>query len=159
MIKKCYRYLLGLETYKLFVLLFVILIASTILIGLVEMFILNHIPSNTEKISLIKENFFSRFFSAVIITPPLETAIFQVFLIYATRTYIRNNLICVIISGVLFASIHFVDVGSTIVIFFAGICLGLFYTILKRQRLNAFWLTSLFHSTWNLMMLSLIYFV
>lgn len=157
MIIKMYRHMLGLQAYQLFVLLFTVSLFTLISIGfLIDFFGIiisssNDFESNN-KLSLIY------FMRAVLFAPLLETAIFQKMIIGFCRTFIKNNLVCVTISAAIFGLLHLNGILKIIIVFPGGICLGLFYTILKRRRLNAFWLTALFHASWNLFLLTMNYF-
>ena len=88
--------------------------------------------------------------TAVIIAPLVETFLFQKMTIAICYVHIKNNLICIILSTILFSLTHLDSIKRVIAVAFTGLCLGLFYTVLKQKKLNAFWLTTLLHASWNL---------
>ena len=153
-----YRYVLGVKTYKLFVLLFVISLFTEILIGNIENLFFDINFSSSDEIGSISKRSFPYFIFSVIVAPMLETAVFQKMTIGFCRVFIKNNLICVIISAVIFGVMHLNGIAKIIVITSGGIYLGLFYTVCKRRGLNAFWLTTLFHASWNLFVFTINFF-
>lgn len=150
--------MLGIKTYKLIVLLLIISFFTNILIGFILNFFFGISFSSSNDFESINKQSLSYFFYGVIFAPLLETAVFQKIGIGFFRVFIKNNLVCVIISAFIFGLIHLNGAAKIILITTGGIYLGLLYTILKRKRLNAFWLTVLFHSIWNLFAFTMRFF-
>jgi uncharacterized protein len=146
--KKIYRFLLSATIRKLFVLYFTISLFSSFLIVVLKYIFLKNdfLNQSIEPIDLS----LSHFILAVIIAPLLETAIFQKMAISLVLTFAKNNLIAVAVSAVLFGLCHYDSITKIFQTMLMGLCLGLFYTVLKQKGLNAFFLTALLHSSWNL---------
>lgn len=150
--------MLGLKTYQLLVLLFIVSLITQIIIAFIIDFFLDVSFSSSNEIGSESKRSLSYFFYGVILAPVLETAVFQKMALGFFRVFIKNNLVCIIIAAVIFGLIHYNGVAKIIVISSGGFFLGLFYTILKRKRLNAFWLTALFHAFWNLFVFTIHFF-
>jgi Type II CAAX prenyl endopeptidase Rce1-like len=150
--------MLSMKTSKLFFLFFLICLVTKIVIGLLipsffKFFDLDRSDSidYEDKLSL------GHLFYGVLIAPLFETAIFQKAGIAFSRVYIKNNLICVMITAIIFGFVHHFNVTTmydkVLTVFVTTCCglyLGLFYTILKKQKKEAFFLTALFHASMNL---------
>ena len=142
-----YRFMLLVKTNKLFILVFIIMLVSNFLIGVLNYFFTNNNNSiQTKEIDISV----AHIVLAVIIAPLLETALSQRFIIGLSRFYIKNNLICVIISAFIFGLLHYSSILKIFQTMIMGFCLGLFYTVLKKKRANAFFQTATLHSSWNL---------
>lgn len=153
MIRRIYRILLRINTSQLFVLFFVLTLLISTLINLLFYIFLNHSSPNLQDVKLINNTSLSFFFEALILAPILETALFQVAVITFCRVYIKNNLFCIIFPAIVFGVVHLDGSRKVISMIFFGLLLGFFYTISKKKKLNAFWVTALLHATWNLFVL------
>nr|WP_315203106.1 CPBP family intramembrane glutamic endopeptidase [uncultured Flavobacterium sp.] len=158
MIRHLYRYLLQLSAIRLFLLLFFCTYLTRILVAIIiEHFVgLNPTVGNNESDLLAQIEIF---FSAVIIAPIFETAIFQKIILDNSKPRIKNNILCVALSAVVFGLTHMPGLIIIVSVTLAGFYLGLFYTIARKNKYNAFWLTCLMHAMWNLIAFSLRYFL
>jgi membrane protease YdiL (CAAX protease family) len=158
MIRNFYRYLLQLSIVRLFLVLFFSTYLTRILVGIIlEHFVgLNPTVINNESDLLAQ---IVIFFSAVIIAPIFETAIFQKIILDNSKPRIKNNILCVALSAVVFGLTHMSGLIIIVSATLAGFYLGLFYTIARQNKYNAFWLTCLMHAMWNLIAFSLRYYL
>ena len=158
MIRHLYRYLLQLSTIRLFLLLFFCTYLTRILAGIIlEHFLgLNPTVGNNESDLLAQ---IGHSFYGVIIAPIIETAIFQKLILDNSKPRIKNNILCVALSAVVFGLVHCTRIAQIVLAAFSGFYLGLFYTIARQKKYNAFWLTCLMHALWNLIVYILRYYL
>ena len=153
MIRRIYRILLRINTSQLLIFFFVLVLFVSTLINLLFYIFFKHSSPVLHDVKLINNTLLPFFFETLILAPIIETAIFQTAIITFCRVYIKNNLFCIVFSAIVFGIVH-LDVSRKVIsMIFFGLCLGFCYTILKKKKLNAFWLTALLHSTWNLFVL------
>lgn len=145
--KKIYRLMLNQNTNRLFIFLFFTMLISNVFFGFFTVFFNKPVPSSSN--AILEYNTF-QIISSIVIAPLLETAIAQKMIIGFSRTYIKNNLICIAISAVLFGLGHYDSVTKIFQTMFMGFYLGLFYMVLKKKGAHAFYLTALLHGFWNL---------
>lgn len=149
MIRPLYRYLLQLSPIRLFLLLFFCTYLTRILAGIIMQYF--HVPS-----SIIRDNEsglfaqIEQFFLAVIFAPFIETAMFQKLILDSGKHHIKNNILSVALAALVFGLVHCTGIVQIILATFSGFYLGLFYTIARQRKYNAFWLTCLMHALWNL---------
>ena len=150
--KNFYRFLLGLKNYKLFFFIFLsIFFINTFFIITKKFITLKDISKvNTTDISLNL-----RIFLSLIIAPFLETLIFQNFIFTFCRLYIKSNLICVVLTAILFGLNHYNSITSIIQTFIIGIGYSLYYSILRKNDKNAFLKVAILHCLWNLFSLTI----
>ncbi len=148
--KKIYRFLLSLKKYKLFFFIFLsIFLINAFFIITKNLIALKTISKvNTSNISLCP-----RIVLSLIIAPLLETLIFQKFIFNLCRLYLKSNLICIIISAIIFGLNHYDSITSIIQTFIIGIGYSLYYSILRKKEKNAFLKVALLHCLWNLLSL------
>ena len=158
MIRHLYRYLLQLSTIRLFLLLFFCTYLTRILVAIIlQLFVgLNPTVGNNESDLLAQ---IGQFFSAVIIAPVIETVIFQKLILDNSKPRIKNNIVCVALGAVVFGLAHINGLFRIVLATFVGFYLGLFYTIARQKKYNAFWLTCLMHALWNLIVYILRYYL
>ncbi|WP_353954761.1 CPBP family intramembrane glutamic endopeptidase [uncultured Chryseobacterium sp.] len=92
-------------------------------------------------------------FIAIFIAPFVETFLFQYlpYLILTKWIRLHNNLLCIVIMSVIFASMHSYNWLYIVMTFFGGIILNNLYAYYyKHARTYSFILTVLFHSLFNL---------
>jgi len=148
--KKIYRFLLSLKNYKLFFFIFLSIFFINVFFILTKNLITLKTISNvnTTNISL-----YPRIVLTLVIAPLLETLIFQKFIFNSCRLYIKSNLICILISAILFGLNHYDSITSIIQTFIIGIGFSLYYSILRKKEKNAFLKVALLHCLWNLLSL------
>ena len=156
MIRHLYRYLLQLSTIRLFLLLFFFIYPTLILVGIILKYFIGLSPIITNNESDLLAQI-GQFFSAVIIAPVIETVIFQKLILDNSKPRIKNNIVCVALGAVVFGLAHINGLFRIVLATFVGFYLGLFYTIARQKKYNAFWLTCLMHALWNLITISLRY--
>jgi membrane protease YdiL (CAAX protease family) len=151
--------LLQLSTIRLFLLLFFCTYLTRILAGIILEHFLGLSPTiitNNESDLLAQ---IGLFFRAVIVAPFIETAIFQKLILDNSKPRIKNNILCVALSAVVFGLVHCTGIAQIVLAAFSGFYLGLFYTIARQKKYNAFWLTCLMHALWNLIVYILRYYL
>ncbi len=158
MIRHLYRYLLQLSAIRLFLLMFFCIYPSLILVDIILKYFLGLSPkiTNTESDLLTQ---IGLFFRAVIIAPFIETAIFQKLILDNSKSRIKNNILCVALAAVVFGLSHMTGLYRIVSTTFIGFYLGLFYTIARQNKYNAFWLTCLMHALWNLIVFIVRYYL
>jgi membrane protease YdiL (CAAX protease family) len=157
--------MLGTETKKLFVSMFAILLLHSSVFGVLRhLFFGNDFIYNGETLKSLDDVSLLNLFMGIVLAPLFETLINQRVVIRICRLYVKNNLICLVVSAILFGLMHYnnvaVAIENTYRVFTTtviGLYLGLFYTVLKRKKLNAFYLTVLLHASWNCFVISLRY--
>ena len=157
--------MLGSETKKLFVSMFAILLLHSFVFGVLRnLFFGNDYINNSEILKLVDDVSFLNLFMGIVLAPLFETLINQRVVIGICRLYVKNNLICLVVSAILFGLMHYNYIAATIentnrvfTTTVIGLYFGLFYTVLKRKKLNAFYLTALLHASWNCFVISLRY--
>nr|WP_315203108.1 CPBP family intramembrane glutamic endopeptidase [uncultured Flavobacterium sp.] len=158
MIRNFYRYLLQLSIVRLFLLLFFCTYLTRILVGIIleHFFGLSPTVINNESDLLAQ---IGEFFSVVIVVPFIETAIFQKIILDNSKPRIKNNILCVALSAVVFGLSHMTGLAQIVLATFSGFYLGFFYTIARQKKYNAFWLTCLMHALWNLIVYIVRYYM
>lgn len=104
--------------------------------------------------------FLGFFFLAVIFAPILETLIGQALPIRVTQKLLRNklNIIPVLISALLFSSMHFgYSIWYSILTFPLGLLLAKTYIIFQKRKESGFWITTAIHSLRNIIAVISIY--
>ena len=150
--KKIYRFLLSLKNYKLFFFIFFSIFFINAVFIITKIFIATKtiLKLNSSDISLNH-----RILLSLIIAPLLETLIFQKLIFTFCRLYIKSNLICVVISAILFGLNHYNSITSIIQTFIIGIGYSLYYSILRKNDTNAFSKVALLHCLWNLLSITI----
>lgn len=157
--------MLGSETKKLFVSMFAILLLHSFVFGVLRnLFFANDYINNSEILKSLDDVSLQNLFMGIVLAPLFETLINQRVVIGICHLYVKNNLICLVVSAILFGLMHYNNIAANIentdrvfTTTVIGLYFGLFYTVLKRKKLNAFFLTALLHASWNCFVFALRY--
>jgi membrane protease YdiL (CAAX protease family) len=159
MIRHLYRYLLQLSAIRLFLLMFFFNYPTQLLVAIILQHFLGLSSTITNNESDSGLPLIAYSFYGVIIGPFIETVIFQKLILGISKHSIKNNIVCVALAGVVFGLAHMNGLFLIVLATFSGFSFGLFYTIARQNKYNAFWLTCLMHAMWNLIAFSLRYFL
>ncbi len=95
------------------------------------------------------------FFLAIIIAPLFETTIFQMVVIFISKSIfqavkLQHYIYPVIISAFLFGIVHFFDLKYFIIATLSGFIYAFAYIIVQKRKENAFFIIALLHALYNL---------
>lgn len=98
---------------------------------------------------------FEVLFLAIIIGPLFETAIFQMVVIFISKSIfntvkLRHYIYPVIASALTFGIVHFYSLQYFIIGSLSGLVYAFAYILLQKRRENAFFVIALIHSIYNL---------
>jgi len=98
-------------------------------------------------------------FSVLIISPVIETYFIQHLTITLLRKYVKNDLINLIVSAILFALIHNYSVGYMIKGFIAGLIYATEYLIIEKKNKHPIYWVIATHALFNLIASGLDFFL
>ena len=97
------------------------------------------------------------FFLGVIISPIIETAIFQALPIYLIQRFVKwkTNILAVLISSFLFSLAHLeYSVWYSLMVIPLGVLLSQAYIVFQKRSESSFWMTCSIHACRNLLALT-----
>ncbi len=108
----------------------------------------------------LEKSFIEMFIRVCVLTPLLETLIYQQFIIYLTEKFTTNKYLQVLFSALIFGLSHWSSIVYIVFAFFQGIVLATGFLLLKNTRgvKTAFVITSIVHAIVNSAATLLIYF-
>ena len=150
LLNKVNNFFVSLSTFKFIVTITVSMFLCSFILGVILDILgirFSGTSSYTSQAPLV-----SQFILAVIISPILETFLFQKCLIKILRKIDilrRNNLMVVIISALIFGSQHFYDLGYIINTTIIGIFLSYSFVTYENKKISPFYVVCIIHSLKN----------
>lgn len=158
---KTHNYLKNLSTFK-FIIAIVILMRVSLLFFRPITYILLSFAKNPEAGPSIYSSF--NIFEAIdtcILAPFWETLKYQAFIIYVLqeiKIIKNNNIVIILISAILFGSMHYYNVAYIFTASIAGIFLAYSYVVYKDKDQHPIWVVTIIHALNNSIATLLIYF-
>lgn len=104
--------------------------------------------------SLLKENLIMKIVLGCVLAPFIES-FFIIFIINILGKFIKSKFLCTLITTLIFAGVHYYSIPYIIMIIPIGGVLVFSYSYYKGKVLSSFWILTLIHILYNLIMVLL----